>query len=309
MYYVYEFYIVSTGEIIYAGKGTGRRYKVRYGRNKLLTDMLNKYECESRIVKEFEDEQEAFEYEYQYIEELRAKGQCVCNIHCGGAGGSGEYWTDELRKEYSQNNPMKDIKQRERMSQNNPMKNPEVANRVGEQKRKAVYVGNTRYASVKVACKELHTTSSTIQTWCKKGVNQDGEKCHYEGQEQVEFTDSRYNKGGCKSVLYQGIEYESAVDFAKAVGISKTTAYVWLKRGFNPDGIPCRFKDDTRELQFENRHVVRNKNRAKQIIINGIKYKSCSEASEILQIPKSTIYSYLQGKKFNPKYICEYDNQ
>lgn len=29
MFYVYEWYIVDTGEIIYVGKGKGNRYKVR----------------------------------------------------------------------------------------------------------------------------------------------------------------------------------------------------------------------------------------------------------------------------------------
>ena len=35
MYYVYEWYNVDTGEILYVGKGTGNRYKVKHGRNKL----------------------------------------------------------------------------------------------------------------------------------------------------------------------------------------------------------------------------------------------------------------------------------
>lgn len=35
MYYVYEWYNVDTGEILYVGKGKGYRYKVTHGRNKL----------------------------------------------------------------------------------------------------------------------------------------------------------------------------------------------------------------------------------------------------------------------------------
>lgn len=48
MYYVYEFYIVDTDEIVYVGKGTGRRYKVTSQRNELLTKMLAQNSCESR---------------------------------------------------------------------------------------------------------------------------------------------------------------------------------------------------------------------------------------------------------------------
>ena len=134
MYYVYEFYIVDTDEIVYVGKGTGRRYKVTSQRNELLTKMLAQNSCESRIVKTFENEKDAFAFEFDYINELKARGQCVCNIHSGGAGGSGEYWTEELRKEYSEKNVMKSPEQRKRMSANNPMKNPEIAKRTNGKK-------------------------------------------------------------------------------------------------------------------------------------------------------------------------------
>ena len=100
MYYVYEFYIVETNEIIYVGKGKGDRYKVKYHRNKLLTEKLNTYNCDSRIIKYFDNEKDAFMYEYEYIKLLKEQGLCSCNIYPGGAGGSGEYWTDELRKGY-----------------------------------------------------------------------------------------------------------------------------------------------------------------------------------------------------------------
>lgn len=53
MYYVYEWFIVETGEVIYVGKGTGRRYKVRK-HNRLFNEMIRRFECDSRIVKEFE---------------------------------------------------------------------------------------------------------------------------------------------------------------------------------------------------------------------------------------------------------------
>ena len=309
MYYVYEFYIIETGEIIYAGKGKGKRYKVKWGRNKLLTEMLNKYNCDSRIIKYFDNEKEAFEYEYWYIKELKDKGQCKCNIHCGGAGGSGEYWTDELRHEYSENNVMKDPKQRERMSQQNPMKNPEIAVRVAKQKQRAVIINNQEFESVKEAMEFYHVCYEVIQRWCKKGINPFGHLCRYKDEEQVEFIGKRYNKGGCKPLQYQGKIYESPLDLAEELSCSPSRIYSWLKRGFNPDGITCRYLDDDRDLVYENRYVIRNLKRAKPIIINNIRYSSCLEASKLLNIPKITLYQYLQGKHFNPNYICKYDNQ
>lgn len=306
MYYVYEFFIVDTGEIIYAGKGKGRRYKVQSQRNELLTQALKKYKCESRIVKEFETEKDAFEFEFSYIKELKAKGQCVCNIHSGGAGGSGEYWTDELRAEYSQNNVMKSQSQRKRMSDNNPMKNPEIARKTNAKKKKPVIIGDAEYESVTIAANKLGVAVDSVILWCRKGINAKGDKCHYKNEAQVEFQGKRYNKGGCRALTYKGKHYESPIDLAEELGCSTSRIYSWVKRGFSPDGEPCRYDDDERELSFENRFIKRNKARAKRIIVNGVVYQSCHEASIELGIPKTTLYSYLQKAKYNPKWICEY---
>ena len=87
MYYVYEWFIVDTNEVIYVGKGSNKRYKVRK-HNRFFNDMIKKYKCESRIIKRFKNEEDAFNYEYKRINELREIGQCVCNIYDGGFGGT-----------------------------------------------------------------------------------------------------------------------------------------------------------------------------------------------------------------------------
>ena len=38
-FYVYEWYIVDTNEVIYVGKGTGNRYK-QTNRNKMFNDFI-----------------------------------------------------------------------------------------------------------------------------------------------------------------------------------------------------------------------------------------------------------------------------
>ena len=309
MFYVYEWYIKDTNEIFYVGKGIGKRYKVTKGRNSQFNKMLEKYDCDSRIIKWFQNEKDAFEYEAQRIDELKAIEMCKCNIHPGGAGGSSEHWTDELRKSYSINNVMKRPEQRERMSIDNPMKNPEVAEKVAEYHRRKVIINGIEYESVKQAQEHYNVPYDTISSWCKRGINYYGEQCRFADEEQIIFTDKRYNKGSSKAIIYKGKTYESEIDFCNDIGIGYRTGSEWLKRGFDPKGQPCRFVGDERKLVFENRHVTRNQNRAKPVIVNGIKYKSCKEASEKLNIPKPTLYSYLQGKRKNPNYICVYDNQ
>lgn len=308
-YYVYEWFIISSGEIFYVGKGSGNRYRVTNGRNKLFNDILSHNKCESRIIQFFENEAEAFRFEDERIQELKALGQCSCNLHSGGAGGSGEYWTPVLREEYSLTNVMKRPEQRLRMSTNNPMKNSEIAKQVSAQKKRPVIINNIEYDSIKTACEKYNVPSDTMINWCHRGINYYGEQCRYKDEDQPIFTGKRYNKGGSKAVIYKDKIYEAVIDLCHDIGISQRACSEWLKRGFDPNGEPCRYVGDKKEYTYENRYVLRNKRRAKPIIVNGIKYSSCQEAAKILNKPKSTLYSYLNGTKNNPNYICTYDNQ
>lgn len=178
MFYVYEWYIKNTNEVIYVGKGTKLRYTVRK-HNKLFNEMIKRFDCDSRIIKTFTNEEDAFEYEYTRINELKSQNQCVCNIRYGGFGGTTNWWTDDLRKQYSKNNVMKSKEQRERMSKNNPMRNKDVAKKVATSKSRPVIIAGVEYPSVKKAHEILGFAVDTIQKWCINGVNSKGEKCSY----------------------------------------------------------------------------------------------------------------------------------
>lgn len=179
MFYVYEWYIVDTNEIIYVGKGCRNRYKVTK-HNKMFNEMIKRYNCKSRIVKTFDNEKDAFEYEFIRINELRDKNQCVCNIYNGGTGGTVSWWNEERKKQYSINNVMKSEKQRERMKKNNPMSNPIIAEKTNGQKRIPVIINGKRYISLKQASIELGVVPDTIRQWCKKGYNTKNIKCEFE---------------------------------------------------------------------------------------------------------------------------------
>lgn len=306
MYYVYEWFIVETGEVIYVGKGTRNRYKVRK-HNRFFNNMIKSFKCDSRIVKMFENEKDAFEYEYERIFELKSKGQCSCNIYNGGFGGTTSWWDNDRKEWYSKNNVMKSIKQRKRMSDNNPMKNHETARIVGEKHSKAVIVNSIEYKSVKDVMNKYGVSSETIQTWCRKGINSYGEICRYKGQEQKIYTAKRYNKGGCRELIYRDKIYESPIDLSKELGICNGTVCRWAKRGFDPEGNICRYSDDKRNLVFE-KHNSGWKNK-KPIIVNGIRYSSRKEAEEKLGLKSGYLAPYLSGIRKNNKYICEYDNQ
>lgn len=177
MFYVYIWYIIETKEIIYAGKGKGNRYKVKK-HNNLFNEMIKRFNCSSKIVKHFENEKEAFEYEYELINKLKEKKQCVCNIRKGGFGGTTSWWNEERKKIYSINNCMKSETQRDRMSKQNPMKDENIARIVGIKHRKPFYIGNKEFQTLEEASKFYDVTIQTVKYWLNQG-HRKNEKCFY----------------------------------------------------------------------------------------------------------------------------------
>lgn len=304
MYYVYEWFIISSGEIIYVGKGTGRRFKVRK-HNKFFDEMIKRENCDSRIIKYFDNEQDAFLFEHDRIEELKKIGQCICNIHQGGFGGTTSWWTDERRTEYSIKNCMKSSAQRERMSLNNPMKNPEIAYRVNAQKRKPVIIGDIEYKSVKEVMDIFGVSSETVKTWCEKGVTNHYIPCRYKGEEQKIYS-GRYAKGSCRAVLYNGKRYECATDLAKELNVSLSAVSIWARRGYTSKAESCRYADDDSHIFFEYKNSGwKNK---KPVIVNNVRYESIREAEDKLGLNRGYLNPYFRNARKNTKYICKYDN-
>ena len=182
MFYVYEWYIVSTNEVIYVGKGCRNRYKVRK-HNQFFNDMITRFECDSRIIKYFEKEEDAFAYEYDRVKELQSIGQCKCNIYKGGFGGETKTWTAEKRAIYSEKNGMHSTEQRQRMSKNNPMKNPEIAEKVNSRKRKPVIIDGIKYCSVKAGAEAIGVDISSLIYALKDGRKCKGHECKYDNQQ------------------------------------------------------------------------------------------------------------------------------
>lgn len=306
MYYVYEWFIVDTNEVIYVGKGSNKRYKVRK-HNRFFNDMVKKYKCESRIIKRFKSEEDAFNYEYKRINELREIGQCVCNIYDGGFGGTTSWWTDDRRKYYSDHNVMKLKDQRKRMSLNNPMKDHEVAAKTNSYKRRPVIIDGREYESITAVADEYMTSHECVDKWCNKGKNPYGETCRYKDSKQVIFKGKRYNKGGCRPLRYKGKEYESPIDLAEELKLHHSTVCRWAKRGYDPEGNECRYLDDSMKHEFKKGSCGDDKK--KPIWVNGVWYPSKADAEKQLGLSKGYLSPYIAGTRKNKKYICVYDNQ
>lgn len=298
MFYVYEWYIVETGEIFYVGKGHKNRYKVRK-HNKLFDETIKKFNCESRIVEYFEDEQEAFLFEDKRIEELKKIGQCSCNINKGGIGGDAKHWNEEMRKKYSKNNVMKSQDQRNRMSEKNPMKNPETALKVGKTKRKKIMVDDKVYDSFTDA---VNVYGGKIHYWLKRGYSNQQKPCYYVEDGPKQFKIKRH-LGGAEPVVYNGKVYDCAKDVCKEFNISESTLSKYIKRGYTDKGIECRKLSDKPVKEY-----IPYTN-GKPVYIDGVLYPSILQASIETGLDQRGIKYALKHSGYYKNIKCEYVNQ
>lgn len=98
-FYVYEWFIVDTGEVFYVGKGREKRAE-KLKRNKYFRDMYNSHECDFRITIDNLTENEAFEYEKKLIRYYREvyPEYRLTNQTYGGEGVSGWIPSEEWKK-------------------------------------------------------------------------------------------------------------------------------------------------------------------------------------------------------------------
>lgn len=293
MFYVYEWFIVETGEVIYVGKGTRNRYKAKK-KNKFLNRLLETNNCDVRIVAYYSTEAESFEAEVRRISSLKTIGQAVCNKYVFKTGGVGYIWTDERRKQMSEHNPMKRESQRERMSKHNPMKDPEVVERVTSQKRKPIFIGEKTFSCQREAAERFEVATSTVLFWLKRGTARNGLKCGYvditEENKQIAISKQELPD---ESIIYDGTEFESAIKVAEYVNKDKRTVIRWCKKGFSTDGTPCRFKGDKTE------YIYQKPNKAHGMIpvtINGIYYESERAACDALKCDYRKLYQLIKGQ-------------
>lgn len=247
MFYVYEWYDLDNDIIFYVGKGCNNRYLHTRKRNNLFKDYYKTHNCSSRIIKEFEDEYSALEYEHTRICELKATGQCFCNLDDGGTGGTQFMWTPEMREYKSKYNPMKSQKQKERMIKNNPMHNLEVAKKNGEKHKKPIIINGKYFTCSADASKAFGVTVASIIRWCKRGYDTFGNPCRYANKEQKPYS----RKITCsKPVIIDGITYSSVKEGARAINVCSENLIRAIKNNRKCKGHIC---------QYDNQHPSQRK--------------------------------------------------
>ena len=105
-FYVYAYYLKSTGEIFHIGKGTGdRMYNKSSHRNQYFKNIIKSHsnDVDVKILIDNLTEEEAWQKEKELIAEYKSKGQCKTNFHEGGCGGyTGKYDDPERSRKLSE---------------------------------------------------------------------------------------------------------------------------------------------------------------------------------------------------------------
>lgn len=244
MFYVYEWYVLETNEVFYVGKGSKNRYKQTRKRNKIFQKYYNNFNCDSRIIKTFINEQDAFNFEHEYIIELKSKGFAKANLDYGGKGGCNFIWTNEMRKYKSIYNPMKEKSQIQRMKNNNPMKDEKIKNKVREKKYRKVIINGIEYKGVKIASQILNVSEFTVSTWCKRGYDTFGNPCRYSDEIQKEYPLIKkiHPKASTnKSVIIDGIKFLTVKDGAEYIGVWSESLIRAIKRNKKCKGHICKY--------------------------------------------------------------------
>lgn len=227
MFYVYEWYNKNTGEIFYVGKGTRNRVNHINKRNVLFKMYYTFNPCLNRILKYFENEEDALNFEHDRIIYLKRLNQCSCNLDDGGKGGLKIVWTDEMRKYKSEYNPMKRSEQKLRMSFNNPMKNIETVRKVAKSKSKPVVVGNKYFESVKSAGEYYKVFPTEITKWCKRGYDKYKKPCRYAFEKYKNFILKTTNS---KKVIIDDKVFNSVREGSKYLSVWPETLIRCIKQ-------------------------------------------------------------------------------
>lgn len=243
-FYVYKWYNIDTNEVFYIGKGCKNRSKEVSHRNKVFKEYYNSYNCKSEIVKYFDDEKEALEYEHKLILQYKKKNQAIANLDDGGKGGLSFIWTQEMRDYKSKYNPMKEKKQRERMSKNNPMYNPETVQKMINTKARKIIIDNKEYSSATEVANIFNVKRDTIYGWCKRGYTTDGLPCRYYDEEQKEIPFIKTlgaHVTNIKSVVIDGIYYPTVKAGAEAIGGNSSNLIRAIKSNRPYKGHTCNY--------------------------------------------------------------------
>lgn len=97
-YYVYTWFIKESHKVFYVGKGSGNRVTSMKDRNQYFRNIRKHYECDYEIVKYFDTEEEAYDFEKSLGLQYKEKGEAWC---CFVLGKTEKFLSSRLKQKIS----------------------------------------------------------------------------------------------------------------------------------------------------------------------------------------------------------------
>lgn len=219
-FYVYKWFVESTNEVFYIGKGSGNRYKDIYKRNQIFKQEYYQVydDCKSEIIAFFNTEEEAFSEEEKLIAYYRSIGQAKANIDKGGTGGYKSEWTPELRAY---------------MSKYNPMKDPVIVQKsVMRRSQRAIRYKDTIYSNASELQPILGVSLSRVCEWAKRGYTSNYELCQYIDQEYepINYKKQFLNPASINVIIDEDKYFDTLQEAANYIGGSAQSLGRALKK-------------------------------------------------------------------------------
>lgn len=112
-----------------------------------------------------------------------------------------------------------------------------------------------------------------------------------------------------KRVVLNGIEYKSVKEASVVTGHREYTIIKWCKRGYDFDGNPCRYADETQKEIPLVRQLHPHSASPKAVIVDGVRYETVQDGAKAIGTWSESIIRAIKENRKCKGHTCQYANQ
>lgn len=112
-----------------------------------------------------------------------------------------------------------------------------------------------------------------------------------------------------RRVVLNGIEYPSVKEASVVTGHREYTIIKWCKRGYDVDGNPCRYADETQKEIPLVRQLHPHSASPKAVIVDGVRYETVQDGAKAIGTWSESIIRAIKENRKCKGHTCQYANQ
>lgn len=113
-----------------------------------------------------------------------------------------------------------------------------------------------------------------------------------------------------RPVIINNIEYSGLVEAAEKLNVCTFTIETWCKQGYNTNGQPCRYADESQKEYSEDikKYGARIKH-GKPVIVDGVYYPRVKMGAEAIGVIPESLINAIKANRKCKGHTCSYANQ